>query len=196
MSKKKLYPLRLPKGANGIRLNESRSSSRAKKSRSMIKWLDTLMSFDLAGRFGRGRSYALSRQVLGVEIASGKATGIIQGARDKPYKTIITFRTPSGQVRKRILERLRTEPVIAARLLNNDFPEKLETIFREEGFAFFPVPGKMPDGAFDIAIDCSCPDYAGVCKHAIALLYILGEEVSARPATLLTLRGFTIDELF
>ena len=42
---------------------------------------------------------------------------------------------------------------------------------------------------------CSCPDWARPCKHLVAVLLILGEEVARRPATLLALRGVDLDDL-
>ena len=42
---------------------------------------------------------------------------------------------------------------------------------------------------------CSCPDYANPCKHSAAVLLILGEEIARRPATLVELRGISMEEL-
>lgn len=43
---------------------------------------------------------------------------------------------------------------------------------------------------------CTCPDYANPCKHSSAVLLVLGEEIARRPATLLELRGLTMEELY
>ena len=43
---------------------------------------------------------------------------------------------------------------------------------------------------------CSCPDYANPCKHSSAVLLLLGEEVTRLPASLLELRGITLEELY
>ena len=42
---------------------------------------------------------------------------------------------------------------------------------------------------------CSCPDYANPCKHVLAALLVLGEEIARRPSTLLALRGIWPEDL-
>lgn len=46
----------------------------------------------------------------------------------------------------------------------------------------FPVPA-------EIRMECSCPDYATMCKHVAAALYGVGARLDARPELLFTLRG-------
>ena len=43
---------------------------------------------------------------------------------------------------------------------------------------------------------CTCPDYANPCKHVLAALLVLGEEIARRPLTLLELRGVEEEELY
>ena len=71
---------------------------------------------------------------------------------------------------------------------------EVEPIFREEGLSLFPG-GKLAPGKYDMTTRCSCPDYANPCKHTSAVLLLLGEEVARRPATLVELRGITMEEL-
>jgi hypothetical protein len=46
----------------------------------------------------------------------------------------------------------------------------------------FPAPG-------EISLDCSCPDWADMCKHVAAVLYGVGVRLDDQPALLFTLRG-------
>ena len=82
----------------------------------------------------------------------------------------------------------------AARILADDLPAEVEGIFRRQGFDLFPG-GKLGPGKYDMTSACSCPDYANPCKHVVAALLVLGEEIARRPATLLALRGIMLEDL-
>jgi uncharacterized Zn finger protein len=47
--------------------------------------------------------------------------------------------------------------------------------------------GLFPSPA-EIAFDCSCPDWASMCKHVAAVLYGIGARLDARPELLFALR--------
>ena len=49
--------------------------------------------------------------------------------------------------------------------------------------------------AYEIRMSCSCPDWAGLCKHLAAVLYGVGARLDARPELLFTLRGVDPSEL-
>jgi len=49
--------------------------------------------------------------------------------------------------------------------------------------------------ASEIRMSCSCPDWAGLCKHLAAVLYGVGARLDARPELLFTLRGVDPSEL-
>jgi uncharacterized Zn finger protein len=51
---------------------------------------------------------------------------------------------------------------------------------RESGL--FPQPA-------EIEMDCSCPDWAGMCKHVAAVLYGVGARLDTAPELLFTLRA-------
>ena len=84
--------------------------------------------------------------------------------------------------------------MVVARLLADDLPTEIDSIFSREGFHLLPG-GKIGERRYDMTVSCSCPDYANPCKHTCAALLILGEEVARRPATLLELRGIGMEEL-
>ena len=50
---------------------------------------------------------------------------------------------------------------------------------RDKGL--FPAPSQ-------IRMECSCPDWAQMCKHVAAVLYGIGARLDARPELLFTLR--------
>ena len=149
----------------------------------------------LGARLGRGRNYAASGQVVSLKIAGPHIEASVVGTRPDPYLITIDFRTPSDDARDRIVSSLRAEPMMVARLLADNLPVEVETLFKAEGCDLFPG-GRLSPGKYDMTTKCSCPDYANPCKHSSAVLLLLGEEVTRRPATLLELRGITLEELY
>lgn len=192
MSRKKHYPVRIPRYAAGIRAQELRTG--AGRSWWAKRWLQTMERMGLGARLGRGRNYAMSGQVTAMSIAGPKVSASVVGTRSEPYSVSVLFRAPEGDVRERIVERIKSEPMLVARLLVDDLPTEVEMFFRDEGLDLFPG-GKLGPGRYDVTTACSCPDYANPCKHSSAVMMILGEEVARRPATLLELRGITMEEL-
>lgn len=193
MSKKK-YPIRVPRYASGIKTQESRSGGTT-RSWWAKRWREVMEGMGLKGRLGRGRNYAMSGQVIAMELEGSEVRARVQGTRSEPYEIGIVFRRPDDAARARIIERLRSEPMLVARILADDLPTEVESFFREEGYDFFPG-GKIAPRVYDMTTKCSCPDYANPCKHSSAVLYILGEEFARRPATLLELRGIRLEDLF
>ena len=57
----------------------------------------------------------------------------------------------------------------------------MEIITRRET-GLFPRPG-------EIGLSCSCPDWAGMCKHVAATLYAVGARLDQNPELLFVLRG-------
>ena len=63
----------------------------------------------------------------------------------------------------------------------------MERVCRE-GDGLFPSPR-------EIKMTCSCPDWAGMCKHVAAVLYGAGARLDIAPDLLFTLRGVDRSEL-
>ena len=192
MSRKK-YPIRIPRFAAGIRAQEPRTG--VGRSWWARRWRQIMEGMGLGARLGRGRNYAVSGQIVSMQLQGPHVEASVVGTRPDPYLVTIDFRAPDGEARQRILARLQSEPIIAARLLADDMPMEVEGFFKEEGFDLFPG-GKLGPGRYDMTTRCACPDYANPCKHSSAVLLILGEEIARRPLTLLELRGITAEELY
>ena len=149
----------------------------------------------LGARLGRGKNYAVSGQVTEMRLAGPHVEASVVGVREDPYGVTVDFRVPEGAAREAIVAAIRKEPMLAARLLADDMPTEIESIFRAAGFDLFPG-GKLAPGKYDMTTACSCPDYANPCKHVAAVLLVLGEEIARRPLALLELRGVGEEELY
>lgn len=189
----KVYPLRIARSANGIRAQDLRSLNRG--SWWARRWLSMLEAMRLGPRLGRARQYATNGQVMRLEISGSRVEAECVGSRPIPYQMSLEFLPLAAPVRRKVERALKAEPMLLARLVNGDLPIEVEELFRAQLAPLFPnTPGlPLPAGRkFDVQMHCSCPDWARPCKHLTAVMLLLGEEIAARPATLLALRGIDV----
>lgn len=143
---------------------------------------------DYSNRIGRGKSYVRHGAVLDLKIIGGQVTALVQGTRAKPYEVVINIapvkKANWDQIRKQCQGELRSlTDLVAGR-----FPEELGEIFLTEGKGMFPTPK-------EISFDCSCPDWASMCKHVAATLYGVGARLDEDPLLFFTLRQADTEEL-
>ena len=188
---RKVYPQRIARTALGIRAQDLRTLVR--KAWWARRWISSIEALRLGPRLGRGRQYAVSGQVTDLRFAGPHVTATVTGSRPDPYVVTLDFTAPPPEALARIAEELKSRPVLLARLLTDDLPTEIESLFAEEGCPLFPAVGTRPP--YDVRMACSCPDWAKPCKHVAAVLFLLGEEIAHRPFTLLTLRGLDPDDL-
>jgi uncharacterized Zn finger protein len=147
------------------------------------RWLAVLESFDLGARLGRGRSYARSGQVLGLDIDGGKIVAEVQGSRPRPYRVTIEIGRIAPSDWQALARGLAENLRVAAALMAGEMPPELEQAFRTAGLSLFPAEAE------DLVTSCSCPDWSNPCKHVAAVYYLLAEELDRDPFLLLRLRG-------
>ena len=192
------YPLRVTRSAFGIRAQDLRTLARG--TWWARRWIAALEAMRLGARFGRGRQYAVSGQVTDLVAEGAHVSASVVGSRPEPYRVTLDFTAAEGAARERIAGAIRSEPMTLGRLLAGDLPVEVGELFRAEGIPLFPQAeprGKTPEGRriWDVSMRCSCPDWSRPCKHMVAVLLLLGEEVARRPATLLALRGVDVEDL-
>lgn len=143
---------------------------------------------DYSNRIGRGKSYVRHGAVLDLKIEGGRVTALVQGTRAKPYEVVIRIQPVKKAnwdlIRKRCQGELRSLPD----LLAGKFPKTLGDIFLAEGKGLFPTPK-------EISFDCSCPDWALMCKHVAATLYGIGARLDEDPLLFFTMRQADTEEL-
>ncbi|MCY3630998.1 MAG: SWIM zinc finger family protein [Bacteroidota bacterium] len=153
------------------------------------RWIDTLESYSIGARLGRGKSYARSGQVISIDIKEGEVRSAVQGSRGSPYSLAIHLRIYKPEYWERLAKSLREQPFYVARLLAGEIPGGFEAIMEEHGMPLFPQRRN------DLLMKCSCPDWSNPCKHLAAVIYLLAEEFDRDPFLLFKLRGITREEL-
>lgn len=152
-------------------------------------WNLNLESYaDYRNRISRGKSYVRSNTVLDLKISKGMVEAKVQGSSSKPYDV---------KIRIDALESKKWEQVIALcnhridsleQLIEGKFPKELEVLFTERKYGMFPSPK-------EIHFDCSCPDWASMCKHVAAVLYGTGARLDQDPMLFFDLRDLDGQEL-
>jgi len=148
------------------------------------RWIEVLESFGWSNRLQRGRTYARKGQVMNIDVRPGQVTARVQGSRRAPYTVRIKITPLSDEQWERVVDAMAQQALFAAQLLAGEMPPEIERAFQVAGVSLFPTSG-------DIAMSCSCPDWAVPCKHIAAVYYLLGEEFDRDPFLLFTLRGCT-----
>ncbi len=152
-------------------------------------WNANLESYaDYANRIERGRSYVRHMAVLDLNILPGKIMGLVQGSGSRPYEVHITIKPISRSRQRRIQKECKGKLTRLKALLAGEFPRELEALFTQKGEGLFPSPK-------EIDLDCSCPDWARMCKHVAAVLYGVGARLDQDPGLFFTLRGIKMEDL-
>ena len=152
-------------------------------------WNQNLEKYaDYHNRIGRGRSYVRNGNVLDLRICSGEIKSLVQGTRSKPYSVVIKIKGLKKDVLKKIKSACEGKLDSLQELLDGKFPEALNDIFTAKGTGLFPSPA-------EINFDCSCPDWADMCKHVAAALYGIGARLDEDPELFFKLRKVEIGGL-
>ena len=152
------------------------------------RWIAVLESFGWDSRLQRGRTYARKGQVLNIDVHPGRVTARVQGSRRAPYSVSIEITPLSDDQWEQAIDAMAQQALFAAQLLAGEMPPEIEDVFQAAGVSLFPTSD-------DIAMACSCPDWAVPCKHIAAVYYLLGEEFDRDPFLLFTLRGRTREQV-
>lgn len=149
-------------------------------------WCDNLERYaDYESRLDRGKRYVRTGAVVDLRIQKGRVQARVQGRRKTPYKIEIRISPLSEERCQQVIARCGQKIESLERLLGGDFPEELKELFLgEEGL--FPQPK-------EISFNCSCPDWALMCKHVAAVLYGIGVRFDENPLLFFELRGIEVD---
>lgn len=143
---------------------------------------------DYSNRIGRGRSYVRCGSVLDLQISEGEVKSLVQGSESRPYSIVIKIKALEKSVWGKIKDICEGKLDSLQELLVAKFPKALDEIFTAYGKGLFPAPK-------EIDFDCSCPDWASMCKHVAATLYGVGARLDKDPNLFFALRKIEINDL-
>ncbi len=150
-------------------------------------WADNLERYaDLANRLPRGRTYLRNGSVLDLAIGRGRVEAYVAGT--ELYRVTIGI-APLAKARwRRVVTRCTGRIGSLVGLLRGELSTDVLAVLTDGKDGLFPEPREL-------ALDCSCPDWADVCKHVAAVLYGVAIRLDARPELFFELRQVDQAEL-
>lgn len=150
-------------------------------------WCDHLESFsDYANRLPRGRTYVRNGSVCHLDIRPGRVEAIVSGS--ELYHIDIRITELQAATWTSIKNQCSGHIGSMLELLQGKLSNQVMAIVTNRDHGLFPQPG-------EIELDCSCPDWAVMCKHVAAVLYGVGSRLDSRPELLFLLRDVEAQEL-
>ncbi len=167
---------------NGRKVSPIRISGRTIASTFWGKaWCDHLESFsDFENRLPRGRTYVRNGSVVDLRISEGSVEALVQGS--SLYQVNISVTSVDSKKWRAILESCSGEIDSVVELLQGKLSAAVMKKITDQKKGLFPTPK-------EIKLDCSCPDWADMCKHVAAVLYGVGARLDQEPELLFRLRS-------
>jgi uncharacterized Zn finger protein len=144
-------------------------------------WCSNLEAYsDYSNRLPRGRTYCRNGSVIDLKISAGAATAQVMGSNLYQIKmTISGVPTPQWHAIGRDCSASIDSLV---ELLQGRLSQAVMERICRKGVGLFPSPK-------EIKFQCSCPDWAAMCKHVAAVFYGIGARLDAAPDLLFLLRN-------
>jgi uncharacterized Zn finger protein len=143
-------------------------------------WCDHMESYsDFYSRLERGRTYVRNGSVVDLQILPGKVTARVAGS--ELYTVAISIHAVAPKLWKSLRDQCAGQINSIVELLQGKLSSGVMQIMTHRDKGLFPDPAQ-------IEMDCSCPDYAGMCKHIASVLYGVGARLDHQPELLFTLR--------
>ena len=150
-------------------------------------WCANLESYsDYENRLPRGRAYVRNGSVCHLEIDAGTIRAKVAGSR--LYDVTISIKALRPEEWEGIKKRSAGEIHSLLDLLSGKLSKEVMAVVTDREHGLFPKPK-------EIRLECSCPDWADMCKHVAAVLYGVGARLDERPELLFSLRGVRHEEL-
>ena len=151
------------------------------------RWCEHLESFsDYANRLPRGRTYVRNGSVCHLAIRTGCIDAIVSGS--ELYDVTIRIDKLKAAAWTSVRSRCSGQIGSMLELLQGKLSRQVMKVVTDRERGLFPKPG-------EIRFDCSCPDWASMCKHVASVLYGVGSRFDDRPESLFLLRGVDTAEL-
>src|SRR5439155_17150923 len=104
------------------------------------------------------------------------------------YNVAVTITALPKAAWKRVRESCAGQVGSLLELLQGKLSDHVMNVVTDRERGLFPRPA-------EINLECSCPDWAGMCKHVAAVMYGIGSRLDEKPELLFVLRGVDHNEL-
>lgn len=150
-------------------------------------WCENLEAYsDFENRLPRGRSYVRNGSVIDLVIEAGRVRALVAGS--SLYKIEIGIAAVADARWKALAKECTGSIASLVELLQGKLSKAVMERICQPKTGLFRAPK-------EIQFDCSCPDWATMCKHVAAVLYGVGARLDAQPELLFTLRQVDASEL-
>ncbi|MDI9638165.1 SWIM zinc finger family protein [Kamptonema cortianum] len=150
-------------------------------------WCKHLETYsDYENRLPRGRTYVRNGSVIDLKLSSGEIKALVSGS--SIYTVTIKIDPVAMQKWKGLIEECAGKIDSVIELLQGKFSKGVMEIITHQEKGLFP-------DLENIKMDCSCYDYADMCKHVAAVLYGVGVHLDDYPEDLFLLRKVNHTEL-
>ncbi len=161
------------------------------------RFIAALEDFTDSGRLARGRSYSTDNRIKQWILQKGKVDAKLRGNinpyygvyKEPTYIVSVQMTHLSEAQWQKIIQKLSQRASFIARLLLNEIPENIETVFAEAGVHLLPKDYR------DFKVACDCPDYEVPCKHIAGVCYRLAGQLDQDPFLLFEMRGLAPEKL-
>ncbi|MCL2304335.1 MAG: hypothetical protein FWC43_03225 [Planctomycetaceae bacterium] len=144
-------------------------------------WCENLETYsDFENRMPRGRTYIRNGSVVHLEIDKGVIKSYVAGS--DTYEIVVKIDPLHPERWKAIKKKCAGEIGSVVELLQGKLSKHVLGIVTDKKEGLFPSPK-------EIKLDCSCPDWATMCKHVAATLYGVGVLLDRSPELFFKLRG-------
>lgn len=135
---------------------------------------------DYENRLPRGRTYVRNGFVIDLKLHPREIKALVSGS--SIYTVTIKVDPVSLQKWKALIKECAGKIDSVIELLQGKFSKGVMEIITHQEKGLFPA-------VENIKMDCSCYDYADMCKHVAAVLYGVGAHLDQYPEDLFLLRG-------
>jgi uncharacterized Zn finger protein len=148
-------------------------------------WCDNLERYsDYATRLPRGRTYVRSGAVLDLQIGPGEVKALVSGT--EIYTVTIAIRKLTAARWQALIADCAGQIGSVVELLQGKLSDAVMAKIVHPKDGMFPAPQEL-------TLECSCLDWADMCKHVAAVLYGVGVRLDLAPEIFFTLRQ--VDQL-
>ena len=150
-------------------------------------WCQNLEGYsDFDSRLPRGRTYVRNGSVVHLAIEPGRIKALVSGS--SLYEVEVEIAAIPRSAWQALKRQCAGQMGSLVELLQGKLSQAVMAKVTDRDGGLFPKPKEMK-------MSCTCPDYAGMCKHIAAVMYGVGNRLDSAPQLLFQLRSVDHKEL-